>query len=629
MDLIIVFTDQDGEPVLPDKEKRNARNDQAARINNNELTYTFNSPSQPWSASQLTALNTYVNDFYPVIKSIIGSPLFNITLNVRLDVNISYAGLYFPSMNEMVLAGLNEDAFCHESIHAFRDDYVMELSTYEEGMTRAAEVEVFNRLENYMHDYDEFHSYSYDYFYEALNRPNIGSAGGSVFSNMTLQLLRYQVSSYVWAKAYLEDNRFLERFNDSLYSRTVVDPSTRYTESKLRNIFETIKPVVEGIPNQLWYNMQHILHATPSAGYKLYQRINQYTIDYFYRATGGGETPQGGVILSWEVFDYNNTLINSGNGVSSPGYGFLSFNPGIPANYNGRIKIVASVESPAGLITDTVYRTKQPIDDQGIFGLVKESNTGTITITPLDTVMAPVTANLINGAFSFPALENVRGRFRVVFTYPDASHVTRIYTKDRSKYFLSISKELAEIPIVTPVLFSSFDIKCIDGKTLLKWSTATEINSSHFDIQKKLNNNDWTTIDRVAAAGNSNLIKNYIYTDVGGGEVFYRIRQADFDGKFEYTIVKRVNCSTSPANVVIYPVPARDMLTIVTRTNKAIRTVLQIIDMAGRVVKEQAISLNPGYNNTDINIADLTPGDYIIKSNNSSLQFNNKFMIVR
>ena len=53
----------------------------------------------------------YVNDFYPKIKSIIGSPLFNITVNVRLDVNISYAGLYFPSINEMVLDGLHADVF--------------------------------------------------------------------------------------------------------------------------------------------------------------------------------------------------------------------------------------------------------------------------------------------------------------------------------------------------------------------------------------------------------------------------------------------------------------------------------------------------------------------------------------
>ena len=186
-------------------------------------------------------------------------------------------------------------------------------------------------------------------------------------------------------------------------------------------------------------------HA-PGSGYKLFQRISTsgtVTIDHFFRDSNGNETPQAGATLFWQVFDYNNNLVNNGNGISTS-FGFVFYQPKLPIDYNGRIKIVASVQSPAGLITDTIYIARKPFptDEQGIFGIVEEVNSGTVSITPLDTSMGTLTVDLINGAFSFPSLENSRGRFRFEFTYPDGSRVSRIFTKDRSKYFLPINKKI-------------------------------------------------------------------------------------------------------------------------------------------------------------------------------------------
>jgi len=439
IDLIVVFVDADQTPILPDKEKI-IRNNTPARVPGS-LTYTFNSPAQPWNSTQLAALSEYVNVFYPAIKNVVGDPFFNIAVNVRRDSTISFAGLYYPSINEMVLREPNDDVFCHESIHAFRDDYLMSLSTYEEGMTRAAEVEVYNRLAAYTHPFDEFHSYFYDTYYDMLNRPNIGCFGGSVFNSPTLTLLRYELASYIWAKAFLEDNNFLKRFNDSLFVRTTIDATTRYTESKLKNIVETVKPVVEGFVCSSWYSNQFLLNSAPSTGYKLYQRAfsTSYTVDYFNRGTDGIETPQAGASISWKVFDNNSNLVSSGSSTSNAN-GFVSFAPSLPANYNGRFKVISSVQSPQGPIADTVLDCRLQSGYAGIFGNVEEINSGTLTIYPLDTTMAPVSTSLINGAFSISVLETVRGRFRYDIVYPDCNHVSGIITKDRSKYFLSIKK---------------------------------------------------------------------------------------------------------------------------------------------------------------------------------------------
>lgn len=358
-------------------------------------------------------------------------------MNVRQDNTINYAGLYYPSLNEMVLYTLDDDVFCHESIHSFRDDYVMGLSTYEEGMTRATEIEVFNQHRNYPY-WDSSHSYTYDYFYEALNAPEIATYNGSFITNAAFILLRYQLGSYLWTKAYLEDNNFLKRFNDSLYSGMQSDPNTAYSEIKLRNIFANIKPVVEGLPNSIWYSRQFLLNTSPTDGFKLYQEVNQFVIYYFNRDRYS-DTLQGGVTVNWTLFNHNNDILGSGNDITTS-YGWISFYPNFPDGYYGKIKIVASVQSPDGLITDTAYRIQQ-YSDQGIFGVVEDANSGSISVTPLDTAIATVTTNLINGAFTFPTLENVRGRFMYVFTYPDNKVVSRIFTKDRSMYYLLIKND--------------------------------------------------------------------------------------------------------------------------------------------------------------------------------------------
>ena len=77
--------------------------------------------------------------------------------------------------------------------------------------------------------------------------------------------------------------------------------------------------------------------------------------------------------------------------------------------------------------------------ENGVFGVVTDSNSGNISITALDTAVATVSTSVINGMFSAPSLEKVRGRFRISLTYPGSLTISRIFTKDASNYFLSMS----------------------------------------------------------------------------------------------------------------------------------------------------------------------------------------------
>jgi len=187
--------------------------------------------------------------------------------------------------------------------------------------------------------------------------------------------------------------------------------------------------------------------------------------------------------------------------------------------------------------------------------------------------------------------------------------------------------EYATIPStsVLPVQFAKYDIQCNDKGAIITWATATEQNSNRFEIQRSSDGINWTTIDNVVAAGNSNDQKNYQYLDLNGGTAFYRIRQVDNDGRFVYTAVKRTDCKKTQYDVALYPVPAKDNLSVVIRSDNASRTELQIMDMLGKTLQRVPAQINRGNNNFNLNVSELPAGQYMLVGSDPSIQINKKF----
>jgi len=191
--------------------------------------------------------------------------------------------------------------------------------------------------------------------------------------------------------------------------------------------------------------------------------------------------------------------------------------------------------------------------------------------------------------------------------------------------------EYATIPStsVLPVQFAKYDVQCNDKGAIITWATATEQNSNRFEIQRSTDGINWTTIDNVVAVGNSNDQKNYQYLDLNGGTAFYRIRQVDNDGRFVYTAVKRTDCKKTQYDVALYPVPAKDNLSVVIRSDNASRTELQIMDMLGKTLQRVPAQINRGNNNFNLNVSELPAGQYMLVGSDPSIQINKKFTIIR
>ena len=219
----------------------------------NELTFTFNaSPTDThWSSGELESVQAWLNACYPIAKTVYGVPAFANQINVRKDITISPSGEFFSGTEEIVLKVIDGGVVCHEMLHAFRDDFILGIPYWEEGMTRAAEIEVTKRAG--ITD-SETNANGDAVHYQELNTPVVGVKGGSPqLDGWSQGLLRYRLAGYAWSKGVLEDQTFLANFNASLYAKAAVDRSIQSTETALIALASQIKPAIEDQTFTTWY----------------------------------------------------------------------------------------------------------------------------------------------------------------------------------------------------------------------------------------------------------------------------------------------------------------------------------------------------------------------------------------
>lgn len=97
----------------------------------------------------------------------------------------------------------------------------------------------------------------------------------------------------------------------------------------------------------------------------------------------------------------------------------------------------------------------------------------------------------------------------------------------------------------------------------LRWTTALERGSKYFDIERSTNGSRFGKIGQVAAQGNSNVPRPYVFQDKnpGTGTNYYRLQQVDFDGRSAQSNVVAIAWNKA-ADFRISPNPASDIFVI-------------------------------------------------------------------
>lgn len=151
----------------------------------------------------------------------------------------------------------------------------------------------------------------------------------------------------------------------------------------------------------------------------------------------------------------------------------------------------------------------------------------------------------------------------------------------------------------------------------LRWETATEVNNSHFIIERSLDGRIFGAVGQVEGAGNSSSPRQYeaFDTDPELGKMFYRLRQTDFDGSFRYSDVVEVSYSTGvESSLKAYPVPAEQGTPVQAEffLPGAQKAVVQVVGQTGQVMFTQTADLQASAGTLRVPTDNLMPGLYMI-----------------
>ena len=149
-----------------------------------------------------------------------------------------------------------------------------------------------------------------------------------------------------------------------------------------------------------------------------------------------------------------------------------------------------------------------------------------------------------------------------------------------------------------PVELSLFKAVLVDDNVLLSWRTETETNNYGFQIERKTEDSEWETLGFVGGHGNSNSPKDYTYTDKTLnklGECYYRLKQIDNDGTFEYSDEVMIIVSIPEKYYLSqnYPNPFNTETTIDYKISKNEKVSLKVYDLLGTEIATLADEYKP------------------------------------
>ena len=312
------------------------------------------------------------------------------------------------------------------------------------------------------------------------------------------------------------------------------------------------------------------------------------------------------------------------------------------STYNDRLGIIVShklLDNLSG--TQTTFSTA----GEAIFGTLKGNsnlflmlcghwtNEGRRTDTndggnPVYTIMSDY-QGLSNGG---------DGWFRIMRFVPlDNKIYVYTYSPTRDEFKTGENSQFAltyDFQSLLPVELSSFIAVAEKDRVLLQWRTETEVNNHGFELERSMDGNYWDKITFVQGHGNSNSPQNYSFTDnyPPFGKIYYRLKQVDNDGKFEYSNIINVNLNSATDLVLSqnYPNPFNPTTLIEYSLPKNSQVSLKIYDIIGREVATLKNEFqNAGKHSVTFNGSDLASGIYFYVLTADNLIASKKMSILK
>jgi hypothetical protein len=97
-----------------------------------------------------------------------------------------------------------------------------------------------------------------------------------------------------------------------------------------------------------------------------------------------------------------------------------------------------------------------------------------------------------------------------------------------------------------PLELIAFNVTRFGNSNMLNWATDYELNSSYFSVERSYDGYNYDNISYVEGNGTVSSISNYEYLDFETKSVYYRLKQVDYDGNYEYSDIVKVTLDNDP-----------------------------------------------------------------------------------
>ena len=179
---------------------------------------------------------------------------------------------------------------------------------------------------------------------------------------------------------------------------------------------------------------------------------------------------------------------------------------------------------------------------------------------------------------------------------------------------------------VLPVTVTNFTALKVKDALVLKWNATAETGFKQYDVERSIDGNKFNFIGSIEGRN----LPQYSFTDndlPSTTVVYYRLKMVDADGKFKNSNILAVKLNKNFSNAIVYPNPTVGKLNIKLYEPLFTGSTLLVLDVTGRMVKQQSVSANNV--NIQLDVNDLSAGRYFIKITNSKQVINQSFVVIK
>jgi hypothetical protein len=182
---------------------------------------------------------------------------------------------------------------------------------------------------------------------------------------------------------------------------------------------------------------------------------------------------------------------------------------------------------------------------------------------------------------------------------------------------------------VLPVTLLGFDGHLEQNSIRLEWSTSSEINSSHFELEKSFDRTNFRKIAIIDAAGNSNSLKNYSFLDrEPPSELnYYRLKMVDASGQVLHSDIKLVQNDKLGQNIYVLGNPFNERINLRFAKIPQTEVRIQLQNVAGNISSTFSYKQLIGSElSLDVHGLNLSRGMYLIHVEADKKTFNQKII---